>query len=62
MHTQKEEHLGKIGIYCIINKDLLFSEGQLPRGALYLDHKMNSKEEEKSYVSPNEICKYVFMG
>ncbi|XP_033609073.1 uncharacterized protein LOC111868667 isoform X3 [Cryptotermes secundus] len=30
-------------------------EGQLPRGALYLDHKMNPKEEEKSYISPNEI-------
>lgn len=30
-------------------------EGQLPRGALYLDHKMNSKEEEKPYISPNEI-------
>ncbi|XP_069685437.1 uncharacterized protein [Periplaneta americana] len=30
-------------------------EGQLPRGALYLDHKMNSKEGDKSYISPNEI-------
>jgi hypothetical protein len=26
-----------------------------------LDHKMNSKEEEKPYISPNEICKYVFI-
>ncbi|KAJ9586983.1 hypothetical protein L9F63_019422, partial [Diploptera punctata] len=30
-------------------------EGQLPRGALYLDHKMNSKEGDKPYISPNEI-------
>lgn len=44
-----------------LNKRLLFLEGQLPRGALYLDHKMNSKEAEKSYVSPNDICKSLFM-
>jgi hypothetical protein len=43
------------------NKGLLFPEGQLPRGALYLDHKMNSKEAEKPYVSPHQICKCVFM-
>lgn len=43
------------------NRCLLFPEGQLPRGALYLDHKMNSKEAEKSYVSPHQICKSVFM-
>ena len=42
-------------------KGLLFPEGQLPRGALYLDHKMNSKEAEKPYVSPHQICKSVFI-
>jgi hypothetical protein len=46
-------------VYC--NKGLLFPEGQLPRGALYLDHKMNSKEAEMPYVSPNDICKSIFM-
>ena len=43
------------------NKAVLFPEGQLPRGALYLDHKMNSKETEKPYVSPHQICKSIFM-
>ena len=43
------------------NKGLLFPEGQLPRGALYLDHKMNSKEAEKPYMLPHQICKSVFM-
>ncbi|CAG2066106.1 unnamed protein product, partial [Timema podura] len=30
-------------------------EGQLPRGAHYLDHKMNSSDGDKGYTNPNEI-------
>ncbi|XP_047106514.1 sorbin and SH3 domain-containing protein 1 isoform X3 [Schistocerca piceifrons] len=30
-------------------------EGQLPRGALYLDHKMSSKESDKPIIGQNEI-------